>query len=192
MAAKRLRACAALFVLLASGGAQAAECAGVKMPDRATLDGKELVLNGMGVREATVFNVDVYVAGLYLERRSADGEKIASSEQAKQMRLTFVRNVDREDMVANLETGFRNGAGSEYAKLAARFEQLKKVVPRLKSGDSFFVSYRPGTGLEVRHGAKLLVNIPGADFAHAIFAIWLGKKPPNEGLKTGLLGGRCG
>src|SRR5262245_27464145 len=119
------------------------------MPDRTVIDGKNLVLNGMGVREATIFNVDVYVAGLYLEQRSSDGEKIARSEQLKQMRLTFVRNVDREDMVKNLEAGFRSGAGSDYEKLAPRFEQLKKVIPTLKVGDTFFATYRPGSGLEV-------------------------------------------
>jgi hypothetical protein len=162
------------------------------MPDKFVLDGKELLLNGMGLREATLLNIDVYVAGLYLEQRATDGEQIARSDQRKQMRITFLRDVDREDMAANLETGFRIGAGSDYAKLAPRFQQLKKVLPQLKKGDTFFVTYRPGTGLEVRHGQRLLASVPGADFARAIFLIWLGKKPPNEGLKTGLLGGRCG
>jgi hypothetical protein len=161
------------------------------MPDRVAIEGKDLTLNGMGLREATLLKVDVYVAGLYLERRGTDGEQIARSEQLKQMRLVFLRDVDRDDMVANLEAGFRNGAGADYAKLSPRFERLKKVLPRLKRGDTFFVTYRPGTGLEVRHGQRLLVSVSGADFAGAVFSIWLGKKPPNEGLKTGLLGGRC-
>jgi len=183
---------AAVLVLLAAGGARAAGCAGVTMADRATVDGKQLVLNGMGVREATVLDIDVYVAGLYLERRSSDGEQIARSEQWKQMRLTFVRDVARADMVENLEKGFRGAAGADHGKLAARFEQLKKAIPVLKAGDSFLVTYRPGSGLEVRHGQKRLLTLAGADFARAIFSIWLGKKPPNEGLKNGLLGGRCG
>jgi hypothetical protein len=162
------------------------------MPDRVTIEGKQLILNGMGLREATVLNVDVYVSGLYLERRATEGEQIARSEQWKQMRLEFLRDVEREDMVANLEAGFRNGAGADYGKLAGRFEQLKRALPRLKRGDAFFVTYRPGAGLEVRHGQRVLLTVPGADFARAIFLIWLGKKPPNESLKTGLLGGRCG
>jgi hypothetical protein len=35
-------------------------------------------------------------------------------------------------------------------------------------------------------------TIEGADFARALFLIWLGKHPPNAGLKKGLLGGECG
>jgi len=30
--------------------------------------------------------------------------------------------------------------------------------------------------------------VPGADFAQALFRIWLGPSPPNAGLKEGLLG----
>jgi len=182
----------AVLLLFASKSALAGECMGVKMADRASVGGRELVLNGMGVREATVLNIDVYVAGLYLEQRSTDGEQIAGSEQAKQMRLTFVRDVTRADMVDSIEKGFRSGAGAGYEKLASRFEQLKRAIPALKSGDTFFATYRPGSGLEVRHGQKHLVTLAGADFARAMFLIWLGKKPPNQGLKTGLLGGRCG
>jgi len=35
-------------------------------------------------------------------------------------------------------------------------------------------------------------TIAGDDFARALFAIWLGARPPNAELKTGLLGGPCG
>jgi len=172
--------------------AWAGKCAGVTMPDEAKVDGKPLLLNGMGLREATVLNIDVYVAGLYLERRSKDGKAIAVSEQFKQLRLTLVRDVDTEDMSENLERGFRRSAGQTYPKLAARFERLKSWIPNLKEGDRFVVTYRPSVGVEVRHGEKLLGSIDGADFATTLFSIWLGDHPPNEGLKTGLLGGPCG
>jgi hypothetical protein len=172
--------------------AWAGQCAGVSLPDEVSIDGKPLVLNGMGLREATVLNIDVYVAGLYLERRSKDGKAIAASEQLKQLRLTLVRDVDTEDMRENLDRGFRRAAGQTYPKLAARFERLKSWIPDLKSGDKFIVTYRPNLGLEVRHGMKPLGSIDGPDFATTLFSIWLGDHPPNEGLKTGLLGGPCG
>src|SRR3954469_4057527 len=73
-------------------------CADVVLPSAIVLDGKKLCLNGMGVREATVFNVDVYVAGLYLEHRGGEGEAIARSAQPKVMRLRLVRDVDRGEM----------------------------------------------------------------------------------------------
>jgi hypothetical protein len=33
--------------------------------------------------------------------------------------------------------------------------------------------------------------VKGADFATALLAVWIGAEPPNEELKTGLLGGGC-
>jgi hypothetical protein len=38
-----------------------------------TVAGKTLTLNGMGLREATILNIDVYVAGLYVEHPSTGG-----------------------------------------------------------------------------------------------------------------------
>src|SRR4051795_1175968 len=46
-------------VTLVSGTAWTAQRAGVQMPDTMSTQGHDLVLNGLGVREATVFKVDV-------------------------------------------------------------------------------------------------------------------------------------
>ena len=178
--------------LLGSGTAEARQCRGVDMPDRLEIDGKQLQLNGMGLREATWLNIDVYVAGLYVEQRSSDGKKIASSETTKRVLLVLLRDVSHEDLAEQLGTYFRYAAGRDYDKLKARFERLSGWLPTLHEGDTFSVTYRPGDGLEVRHGKKKLGTIAGADFARAIFSIWLGDKPPNQGLKVGLLGGACG
>src|SRR5262245_25690640 len=73
-------------------------CADRAFPGALTVDDKTLCLNGLGLREATVFNVNVYVAGLYLEQRDKNGERIASSDQRKLMRLRFVRDVGRSEI----------------------------------------------------------------------------------------------
>jgi hypothetical protein len=33
--------------------------------------------------------------------------------------------------------------------------------------------------------------IEGADFATTLLSIWIGREPPNEDIKSGLLGGKC-
>ncbi|MFW5739394.1 MAG: chalcone isomerase family protein, partial [Myxococcota bacterium] len=112
----------ALFclVLAFSTIAVAAEKGGVTMPNTKTVAGKNLVLNGMGLREATVFNVDVYAAGLYLESKSKDGKAIAASNQTKQLVLHFVRDVDRSDIVGAWNEGFKkntNNLGALQSKI---------------------------------------------------------------------------
>jgi len=171
--------------------AHAKQCEGVTMPDQVSVDGKKLVLNGLGVREATVFNVNVYVAGLYLEKRSTDGPRIAAAEESKRIDLAFVREVSQQDMTEAIHKGFEKSAGADFAKLKPRVEKFKSLLPEFKVGDRLSLTYRPGSGLGVVAPGKK-GNVEGADFARALFMIWLGAHPPNEGLKRGLLGGACG
>ena len=35
-----------------------------------------------------------------------------------------------------------------------------------------------------------VTTIDGADFGRAVFSLYIGRNPPNRGLRTGLLGGR--
>jgi hypothetical protein len=182
----------ALSVALVAGSALAGECAGVTLPDSVSVDGKALVLNGMGLREATVFKVDVYVAALYVEHRSADAALLVNGEQLKQLRIHFVRNVSREDMQENMERAVRAGAGAKFPALEARFNQLKSWLPALRAGEEFIVTYRPNVGIDVVHGTRSLGPIAGKDYADAVFRIWLGDYPPTPELKRGLLGGPCG
>lgn len=167
-------------------------CAGVELPSAIMLDGAKLCLNGLGLREATFLNVDVYLAGLYVTQRSRDGEQIANSDLPKLMRLRFVRDVTQSEMAEAISDGFERNAGGAYPKLKERIDRFTAALPRLKVGDTLTLSYRPQRGVEVSHGGKRLIEIPGRDFATVLFRIWLGSKPPNAGLRTGLLGGKCG
>jgi hypothetical protein len=188
---RRVALSLSLPVLAFALPAGARDCEGVSMPDQVTVDGTKLVLNGMGLREATVFNVNVYVAGLYLLKRSSDGEKIAAAEEPKQMRIQFVRNVSKSDMAEAIQQGFVRATGDGYGKLKARVERLMAALPEFKNGDRFTITYRPGAGVELK-SSSASTTIEGADFAQGLFLIWLGKHPPNAGLKKGLLGGECG
>jgi hypothetical protein len=188
----RAPASAALLISLFAAPAHARECAGVTMPDNVRIDGKELLLNGLGLREATILNVDVYVAGLYLEQRQTDGNQIIHADVVKHARLAFVRNVSRAELYDELGSQFKRAAEGRYEQHKAMFNTLISWLPALKVGDVFIVTYRPGQGLEVRLGDRLLGTLQDAEFARVMFSIWLGDHPPNKGLKAGLLGGRCG
>lgn len=88
----------------------ARECLGVRLPDRVSVEGTTLVLNGMGVREATVFQVDVYVAALYLEQRSNDAAAILGTEAKRRVIMHFVRDVGRDDAREGIEGGMRRNS----------------------------------------------------------------------------------
>jgi hypothetical protein len=178
---------AALLIGVATPGL-AAERAGVKMPDVVSVSGKALKLNGLGVREATIMKVDVYVAGLYLEQPSHDPAAILASPQSKMLHLHFVRDVDRDDIVEAWSEGFRKNAGPQTKQLAPRIAQLNGWMTDVDKGQSLTFTFVPGVGTKVAVNGKLKGTIPGDDFARAMYSIWLGPEPPNSGLKTGLLG----
>jgi len=177
----------ALLSLLLSAHARGAAKAGVTLPDSVTAAGKTLTLNGIGIREATVMNIDVYAAGLYLETKSPDPAAILDSSQVKRLELVFVRDVDREDIVEAWKDGFKKN-GADMTAFAPRIGTLNAWMSDIKEKDSLVFLIEPGKGLTVTVRGRVKGNIPGDDFSKAFLTIWLGPSPPNKGLKAGLLG----
>jgi Chalcone isomerase-like len=138
------------FALLAiAPSVLARELAGVKMAERSEVAGKSLVLNGMGVRKATFLNVKVYVAGLYLETKSADAVFVVSSLQVKRLVLQFVREVKRDQIIEAWEEGFKKNGGKDLAPLRARIQNLDSWMTAFRAGDTLTFSYVPGSGVKV-------------------------------------------
>lgn len=158
------------------------------MPDRLPVAGKELVLNGMGLREATFLNVDVYVAGLYVEHPSSNPARLLAPDETKLLVLRFVRDVDRGDITDAWNTGFKKNATVPVAQLRPLIERLNSWMPAFKDGDTLAFTYVPGEGVAVDVNGTRKGVIKGDDFARSLFSIWLGPNPPNKGLKKGLLG----
>jgi hypothetical protein len=176
-----------MLFLFTAATAFAGTKGGVSLPDETQVAGKTLVLNGMGIREATVFNVKVYVAGLYLPAKSTDASAILGQDQPWRLTSKFVRDVDREKMVDAWKEGFEK-TGDEKA-LGDRISKLTGFMQDLHEGDTMTYTYVPGQGTTVEINGSAKGTIPGADFAHALLSIWLGPNPPNASLKAGLLGG---
>ena len=55
------------------------------------------------------------------------------------------------------------------------------------SGDRYALSYVPGQGTELTLNGRRLVLVEGADFARVYFAIWLGERPLDDGMRDRLL-----
>ncbi len=176
------------LLLLLAVPASAGKRAGVSMPDHIKIYDKTLVLNGMGVREATILNIDVYVAGLYLEKKSSNAQQIIRSEQTKRIHMQFVRNVDRSDITDAWSEGFKKNAGGKLGALKARIAKLNSWMADIKDGQTLTFTYVPDKGVQVHVKGQYKGTIKGADFAQVFFAIWLGPHPPNKGLKKGMLG----
>src|SRR5262249_30981183 len=184
-----------LLGVLAACGARAAdarECLKVEFPDQVVLDGQALALNGLGLRRATMLGLNVYVAGLYVPKPSADPAALLGAPAPWQLVLHFVRSVGRSDLNKGWDEGFTANAREQLPALKGRIEKFESLMTDVKSGERLVFSHRPGAGLQVAVGGAAPGTIDGDDFARAHLSIWLGPQPPNASLKAGLLGGPCG
>ncbi len=192
----RRAASLALVIALSALGvlgapALAAECRAVPFPDRVRAGETDLVLNGLGLRKATFLKVRVYVAGLYLPQKSNDAGQILGADRRWRLVLRFVRDLDASDIREAFEAGFKNAAGDQLAALRQRIAALNGMMVDFKEGQYLAFTSDPAKGVAVDVNGAGGGAIEGADFATALLAIWLGPKPPNQDLKSGLLGGTC-
>jgi Chalcone isomerase-like len=176
---------------IAAGPALGAQCLDVQFPDSVKVGGTDLVLNGMGIRKATMLAVKVYVAGLYLPQKSSDGNTILAANTAWELDLHFVHSADASDMRDAYDDGFEKAAGDNLDALKPKIEALKSQITDMEEGQELSYAYDPSAGTVVTVNGKAGAPIEGADFAAALLKINIGPEPPNEDLKTGLLGGAC-
>jgi chalcone isomerase-like protein len=165
--------------------ALAGELAGATLPDTLKAGEKTLKLNGLGLRKKAMFKV--YVGGLYLESPSKDAGAILASDQAKAIRMHFLRDLSKAQLVEAFQEGFEANAKGKASEKAA-FDKMLALVPEVKEGGTLTFAYLPGKGTTLSAGDKELGVFAGKGFADAVFAIWLGPKPPSDDLKKGMLG----
>jgi len=165
--------------------ALAGQLEGATLADTLKAGDKTLKLNGLGLRKKSVFKV--YVGGLYLESASKDGGAIVASDQAKAIRMYFLRDLTKAQLVEGFQEGFDGNVKDKAAEKAA-FDKMLALVPDVKEGTTMTFAYLPGKGTTLSAGTKELGVFEGKGFADAVFSIWLGPKPPSDDLKKGMLG----
>jgi len=163
----------------------ARDLAGATLPDTLEVGGKALKLNGLGLRKKAVFKV--YVGALYLESPSKDAAAILAADQTKAIRMHFLRDLSKAQLVEAFQEGFDANAKDAAGQKAA-FEKMLALVPDVKESSTMTLAYAPGKGTTLAVGDKELGVFPGKGFADAVFSIWLGPKPPSDELKSGMLG----
>lgn len=191
MQINRFLALAALTIGL-NQAAQAVEVAGVKLDDTVKVAGKELKLNGAGVRTKVIFKV--YAAGLYLTEKKTTAADVLATQGPRRLKLVLLREVSSEDFGQAFMDGLNaNSDKAEKAKFVNQTVKMGEIfasIPALKKGDSVTADWIPGSGLDILvNDKKVGETLQGVEFANAFLRIWLGDKPADASLKQALLGG---
>lgn len=169
----------------------AGELYGVKMDDKIKVAGKELVLNGMGLRSVSRFGlkIKVYVIGLYLPKKASAAEAVFESEGPKVFKMVFRRNVDVEDIRDGWEAGYSNSCGDKCEANEDKIKKFNSLMSDMRTNKTITVTvFKDKVEVDAKGRRPKSGTIEGEDFARIVEKIWLGPKPPNAELKSGLLG----
>jgi long-chain acyl-CoA synthetase len=179
----------AVAAALLSGAVSAADIGGVRVEDKASVGGQELVLNGVGVRKKVVFNV--YVASLYLPQKAGDLAGVLA-KGPRRIRLDMLRTLSADALIEALDDGLEaNNSAAEMAAIkpaAAELASIMKTFGQVKEKDVVTLDYHDGA-THVGLNGTVKGAVAGEAFNQALTRIWLGDKPVQSDLKKSLLGG---
>jgi hypothetical protein len=178
---------AALLLFASTLTVAAAEIDGVMMPDTQDVAGTHLVLNGAAVRTYSFLRIHIYVAGLYLERRSSDAEEIMGSNQSKLLHFVFERHIDAEDARKSWREDFDRNCRPPCHLPTEATDRFLAAVPSVQKGDTGTLVFT-GQGLNILLNEKLIGQVPDPSFVRVILSTFIGAYPVTAALKRGLLG----
>ncbi|MFZ4714984.1 MAG: chalcone isomerase family protein [Bacteriovoracaceae bacterium] len=176
-----------LALVLISTSSFAAEIDGINFSETQKLGTKDLVLNGVGLRQATIFKIKAYAGALYLEKKNSNGEAISKSPEDKIIVMNFLREVDQKKIKETYLESFENNCETNCAAVKPAFEQMIASFSDMKKADILKFEFSGKKLTAFQNGVqKFQTEVP--DYQEAILKLYLGKKPTDKDLQKGLLG----
>ena len=177
------------FVMGISILALAAEVGGVKLDDKMSVGGQELVLNGAGIRTKVMFKV--YVGSLYLPQKTADLQGVLA-KGPRRIQLNLLRALSADQLVDALVDGLNeSNTPEQLAAIKTQTDQMvsiMKLFKEVKEKDVVTLDFVEGT-TRVGLNGEAKGTIVGTAFNEALTRVWVGDKPVQTDLKKAMLGG---
>lgn len=182
-----------LLALACAMPVQAVEISGVKVEDAASVAGKELKLNGAGMR--AILFVKFYAIGLYLPEKKTTPADVQAVAGPRRIALHIQREINSDEFGQLFIKGMNNNSTKEEkSKVIAqtiKFGEMFASMEPVKKGDVITLDWIPGTGTVAGlNGKKIGETMPDIAFYNAVLRIWLGEMPAQESVKRELLGGK--
>lgn len=151
-----------------------------------TVDGTTLPLKGTALLRYLVF-IEAYTGAFYLPAGVDAGSVL--TDVPKHLVLEYRVAIEAEDFARATETSIRRSVDDKtFESLRAKIGELGRLYRDVRPGDRYSLTCLPGLGIRLELNGEPLGTIAGADFAAAVFAIWLGENPIDTGFRDRLLG----
>ena len=175
-----------LVVLMQPLSAGAAEIADIKFEKQYRAPETGLELKGVGLlRYLGMFKV--YAGAFYLEEGASINEALA--DRAKRLEVEYLRSFKGEEFgPATVEMMEKNVDKATIEKLRQQIDYHNSLYEDVGPGDRYALTYIPGRGTELALNGEPKGVVEGADFATALFSIWIGQEPIDESFKRQIMG----
>jgi Chalcone isomerase-like len=164
----------------------AAEIDGTVFEEEHRYKDVQMTLKGTAMLRYMRF-IKAYAGALYLQEDTVSHD--ALNDVPKRLVLEYRYAISAEDFAdATTDIIKRNVDEPMFRRLESRVQDLNDMYRNVQPNDRYSLIYIPG------HGTELILNdvplgvIPGADFARAVFSIWIGNTPIDESFRDRLLG----
>jgi len=139
--------------------AQGRKIAGITFPPELKTKTGSLYFNGCGLREK--YTLDLYVAGLYLNKPTMDAKKVINADAAQAIKIVIVSSkVTRDKFNESVKDGFANAA--PYSAAPAQIKKFKSFFAApFNVNDEILMMYKPGKGTAVIINGKLKGVVAG-------------------------------
>ena len=175
-----------ILTLLVAPAAGGTEVENVVFDQQVLVGGYALNIKGAGVLRYLRF-IKVYAGALYT-LPGLDPATILSNTP-KRLEVEYFQALKGKDFGPATYKGLSNNLNAvEIERLRQRIDYHNSLYVDVQPGDRYALTYIPDVGTELAHNGRPMGVIEGADFAAAIFTLWLGEKPFDNQFKQALLG----
>lgn len=165
----------------------ALEIKSVNVPEKMSLAGESLPLQGAGIRNKYI--IDVYIGAFYAKGKITSTEQAIKALGPKRMWIRFLRDVDGDTIRQTWKEGLQSNNTEEeitqYKNLINKFIDL--IDNDRTTGDIMTLDYIPGVGTELSINGKVIGSIADEHFYPMVLNVWMGGHPPSLKFQKALL-----
>lgn len=158
----------------------------INFEDKQIINGKELVLNGVGIRKATFLKIKVYYGALYLSQKTKNADGFLGTVDPKQIAMHFVRDVSVTDLKKTYKEAFEGANKETYKNMLPTLDLFNANLSDIKKGEKMTITFL-NDGAILTFNGKIFPKIGDGIFSKALLNMYF-INPLDPGLTEGLLG----